>query len=306
MAENTKIQWTRHTMNPWVGCAKVHTGCLHCYAEEMMQNRYGRVEWGPGGTRSKTKTPWLDALKWDRQASEEGEKRKVFCASLADVFELRPDLSEWRRELFELIDKTQSLHWLLLTKRPQNVASMWHSKAVWGTDQHGRYRHIGGETQLTRREFRRENVWIGTSISDQFTADRWGRALLRCRPFAKYLFLSLEPQIGQVNLDRLLETGLIDWVIVGGESKQGKEPARPFNPRWAEVALQSCAMFGVPCFIKQFGSNPVDDEGRSIKLQDSHGGDWDEWTEQYRVRECPEQTAMSVLKNPLDTAPRRA
>ncbi len=288
MAENSKIQWTRHTFNPWVGCAKVHTGCLHCYAEEMMANRYKRVAWGPGGTRSKTKT-WGDPIKWDRESSREGEKAKVFCASLADVFEQRPDLVEWRRELFELIDKTQNLHWLLLTKRPENVPNMWHTKAMWATDQSGKYHHKGGRTELSRREFRRDNVWIGTSISDQFTADRWGRSLLQCRPFARFLFLSLEPMVGAVDLNPLLASGKIDWVIIGGESKQGKEPARPFDMRWVEQVLQACAMHGVPCFVKQFGSNVIGMDGRPHRFTDSHGGDWNEWPDFARVRECPEE-----------------
>jgi len=278
MAENSKIQWTDHTFNPWVGCEKVHTGCKFCYAEEMMDHRYHRVKWGPGGTRSKTKT-WNDPPRWQREAEASGHRAKVFCASLADIFEKRPELQEWRRELFQLIDKTPSLDYLMLTKRPENVPDMWYSQEQGGF----------GKTELTRREFRRRNVWIGTSISDQDTADIWGQRLIRhCRPFARFLFLSLEPQIGPVDLDQLLSTGEIDWVIVGGESKQGKGEPRKFDIAWVEQALQSCALFGVPCFVKQFGSRVVWN-GEPWHCDDSHGGNWEEWPEQFRVRECPEK-----------------
>src|SRR5437764_1276645 len=114
-----------------MGCAKVAEGCLNCYAETMMDTRYGRVEWGPHGTRARTKT-WGQPVKWDREASQAGERRKVFCASLADVFEdFRPTkddsafgsdpLSAWRSDLFRLIDQCPNLDFLLLTKRPENI-----------------------------------------------------------------------------------------------------------------------------------------------------------------------------------------
>ena len=124
MAENTKIQWCHHTWNPWIGCTKVNEGCQNCYAENLMDTRYHRVQWGPNGTRSRTKT-WRDPLKWNRAAKQAGEKRKVFCASLADVFEDRPELVPWRSEMFDVIDQCQNLYFLLLTKRPENIQRLW-------------------------------------------------------------------------------------------------------------------------------------------------------------------------------------
>src|SRR5690348_7136536 len=135
MAENSKIEWTDHTFNPWIGCQHVSRGCDHCYAETMMDRRYGRVTWGPNGERQRTSNRyWRQPLRWNEQASEyerqHGRRPRVFCASLADVFDNKVP-PEWRKDLFDLIRSSWRLDWLLLTKRPQNIAKMlppdWYS-----------------------------------------------------------------------------------------------------------------------------------------------------------------------------------
>lgn len=148
MGQNSTIEWTTHTFNPWMGCTKVAPGCTHCYAEAFTK-RYGKAAWGPNGTRVKTSDNyWRQPIKWNRDAEAAGERRRVFCASLADVFEEwtgpirgsgRDDgelaidddrsrqltMDDLRRDLFALIDQTPNLDWLLLTKRPENVREMW-------------------------------------------------------------------------------------------------------------------------------------------------------------------------------------
>ena len=159
MADNTKIEWCDRTFNPWIGCTKVSEGCQHCYAETLMDKRYGRVQWGPQGKRDRTsdanwkkprqwnKQQWLEcpSCQWRGDVSHtivvvDGRLRcpacetetvptrqRIFCASLADVFEDKPDqpeLGDWRRQLLSLIYETPNLDWLLLTKRPENVMRM--------------------------------------------------------------------------------------------------------------------------------------------------------------------------------------
>jgi protein gp37 len=88
MSENSKIEWTDNTFNPWIGCSKVSPGCKNCYAEADMDNRRKRVVWGVNGTRSVTSYGyWRQPVLWNRAAEEAGERKRVFCASLADVFE---------------------------------------------------------------------------------------------------------------------------------------------------------------------------------------------------------------------------
>lgn len=245
MGENSGIEWTDHTFNPWMGCTRVSEGCRNCYAETMMDRRWGKVKWGPQGARVKTSAAnWRQPLKWNREAEAAGVRRRVFCASLADVFEhkgdQRPDLHEWRSELWDLIIATPHLDWLLLTKRPENVVDMVPEGWLDGFP---------------------SNVWIGTSVEDQKTADERIPELLKVP--AAVLFLSVEPLLGPVDLwgaqYALPDGGRgsafawgrgVNWVICGGESGPG---ARPMHPEWVRAIRDECEGAGVPLFFKQWG-----------------------------------------------------
>ena len=106
MAENSNIEWCDHTFNPWIGCFKISAGCKNCYAETLI-NRFNKDEnlWGhPSQTiRRKTKQPWKDVRKWQGEAKRTGIRKKVFCASLADIFEDHPMVRDWRKDFWKLI-----------------------------------------------------------------------------------------------------------------------------------------------------------------------------------------------------------
>lgn len=255
--ENSKIEWTHHTFNPWIGCTKVSDGCKFCYAEHLMDKRLSRVEWGPTGTRSRTSPAnWNKPRQWNRRLEGTGRRERVFCASLADVFEDRPELEEWRADLMELIDDTPNLDWLLLTKRPENVLPL--APMRWS------------ECQLP------DNVWIGTSVENQEQADKRIPELLRIPAVVR--FLSCEPLLDAVDLMPYLYAEFaaddprhyphkygVDWVIVGGESGQ---QARPMHPDWARSLRDQCHLAGVPFLFKQWGeyvrpSQMTEDEYRA-------------------------------------------
>lgn len=306
MGENSKIEWCHHTFNPWLGCAKVAPGCKSCYAEALV-TRWHKAAWGPNGTRVKTsESYWRQPLKWNRQAEKAGERR-VFCASLADVFEdwegsvlnsrgetLAFAMDTIRTDLFAMIDATPWLDWLLLTKRPQNIQRMWPS--VSGTEHYD-----------PLPESFRKNVWLGTSVANQSDADKNIPELLKCRDLAPVLFVSYEPAIGPVTFDRFCRGGpphwltseidhpedaTLDWLIFGGESGPG---ARPCDVAWARSTVNQCREAGVACFVKQLGANcrevlnPADGEVSSrVRLRDGKGGDPSEWPEDLRVRQFPQ------------------
>ena len=288
MGENSKIEWTHHTFNPWIGCAKVSPGCAHCYAEELMATRYNRVEWGENGTRVKTgPSNWRKPLKWNREAEQAGERRRVFCASLADVFEGRRELIPWRVELFQLIDATPWLDWLLLTKRPENISRMMPPRVA--TDRQpifpGCPGPLGEPVPCVIRTSKRINVWLGTSVENQDTAEQRIPHLLDAP--AAVRFLSCEPLLGPINLD--LWRTPIDWVIVGGESGWG---ARKCYVEWVRDIRDQCKAAGAACFVKQLGRFPdAEDDLNAVILadtiNDSKGGDWNEWPADLRVREFP-------------------
>ena len=271
MGETTAIAWTRHTFNPWIGCSKVHTGCLNCYVETDFDKRRHVANWGWNGTRVRTKDAyWQKPLKWNADASRSGCKEDglVFCASLADVFEIDLDwgLTKWRNELFELIDKTPFLTWQLLTKRPEQIAYMWPF--------------------LRSGDVFRRNVWLGVSVSDARTADEMIPRLLACQYLAQNLFVSYEPAIGQVDFTPWIAPKLprIDWVIVGGESGLS---ARPCHQAWIDDVLDQCES-NCPVFVKQLGKYSVVGN-RFEKLIDKKGGDMDEWPKHLRVRQMPNE-----------------
>lgn len=246
MGSNSKIEWCDHTFNPWMGCTKVSDGCKHCYAEEMMDKRYGKVKWGPSGIRVRTSKPnWRKPYQWNKDAQELGICYRVFCASLADVFEDKRELMEWRRDLVVMMEQTPYLQWQLLTKRPENVLRLLQDTMT-----------IDVNTWFAGMGYR---VWIGTSVENQEQADNRIPHLLKVP--SKMLFLSMEPLLGPVDIDIWLGNlpedddgapypGSIQWVIVGGESGQH---ARPMHPDWARGVRDQCEAAGVPFFFKQWG-----------------------------------------------------
>jgi protein gp37 len=242
--ENSKIEWTDHTFNPWIGCQHVSPGCDHCYAEAMMDHQYGKVKWGPHGERKRTsEANWRKPVKWNATARafkrEHTHRPRVFCASLADVFDNRVPL-EWRRDLFALIRECKRLDWLMLTKRPQNIEKML--PADWGDG----YR----------------NVWLGVTAENQTYFDQRWKHLQNIPAVIK--FISYEPALGPLRLPR--HGPLPDWLISGGESGGG---ARPLDPQWVRDIIADCRHKGVAPFHKQWGtysSNPlVVQQGMSIE-----------------------------------------
>src|SRR5689334_16021242 len=129
MGAKTKIGWTHHTFNAWWGCHKVSPACKHCYAESFSK-RTGHAVWGANAPRRFFgDAHWREPLKWNAAAEKAGERRRVFCGSMMDVFEWHDEptneqMNAARARLWELIESTPWLDWLLLTKRPENASSV--------------------------------------------------------------------------------------------------------------------------------------------------------------------------------------
>jgi protein gp37 len=285
MSDQTNIEWADSTFNPWIGCTAVSPACDHCYAENLMDKRLHVVNWGAGQPRKRTSAAnWRQPEKWNAAPFYQcitcgwrGDKpetkgsifdglhscpecdslnitiasRRVFCASLADVFDNEVD-PQWRIDLFNLIEATPNLDWLLLTKRIGNVTRMVANLP--------------------------KNVWLGATICNQEEADRDIPKLIAIS--ATVRFLSIEPLLGKIELSAGLvpcpnaantimdpATGAhecckecdytgttgefgIDWIIVGGESGPG---ARPMHPAWITSLRDQCLFLGVPFLFKQWG-----------------------------------------------------
>lgn len=260
------------TFNPWLGCQRISEACRQCYAE-VWSKRVGYTDtghrrlaiWGPPSTTERVRTSkdnWRRPLRWNAVARELGVRFKVFCASLADVGEEHPQVGPWRKELFDLIDATPHLDWLLLTKRPANLAASWPWKEA------------------------PRNVWAGATMEDQACADRRAGELVKI-PAAVH-FASVEPMLGEVDLGFALpspdvrteihaearrlkrghyplpfRTARVRWVILGGESGGGH---RELDLLAAEHLAAQALQHGAAVFVKQ-DSGPY--PGTRGRLSDS-------------------------------------
>jgi protein gp37 len=267
MSDKTSIEWTDATFNPWWGCTKVSPGCDHCYAERDAARFSPKVPlWGVGSSRREFgEDHWLKPVTWNARATKAGKRMRVFCASMADVFD--NDAPQGAREmLWDLIEKTHMLDWQLLTKRIGNVARMVPVR--W------------------TNEFFPDNVWIGISVVNQDEADRDIPKLLALPAYIHWL--SCEPLLGPLDLRSYLvgheENGIaagrpvgtcigwtppLDWVVVGGESGP---KARPMHPDWARTIRDQCGVADVPFLFKQWGEwasvSEVDGPGAHFHFPD--------------------------------------
>ena len=237
--ENSNIAWTHNTQNFWLGCDKIAPECAHCYIGRTLRQQ-GREPWGQ---LYRTKT-WNNPAKWQKQAEAQGTCYRVFTNSLSDFFHAEADA--WREEAWDIVKDTPNLVWLILTKRPELVASRLPKD--WG----------GGYP----------NVWLGTSVGCNRTLNKMD-SLRKIPVHPQALrFVSCEPLLediaDQVNLDGF------GWVITGGESGGGQEylwdknkdwrkefdtpGRRTMKIEWAQRLLEKSKAAGIPFFFKQITS----------------------------------------------------
>lgn len=272
MGETTGISWTDATFNPWWGCEKVSPGCDLCYAEGVAA-RFNTA-WGKDVPRRFFgEHHWNEPRRWNKKAEKAGVRKKVFCASIADVMEDRRDLDPWREKLWGLIEATPWLTWQLLTKRPENYGKF----LPWAWQRNPR-----------------PNVWLGTTGENQRRLDERAKALFAID--AAVYWLSAEPLLGPLNLGAHrsyeVETGQttsaavhgFDWVVVGGESGLG---ARRMDPAWATSILEQCRSYGMAYFFKQKG----DVLAKELGCTQKSGKNPAEWPAEFRVQEFPREVA---------------
>lgn len=262
MSENTKIEWADATVNFWAGCTKISPACDNCYAEKMAGRLWG-VKWGAG----KPRAPFVGAAdtlgRLDRKAKREGTKPLVFINSMSDLFDNEVDDAD-RADAFKAMSMCSELTFLVLTKRIGNVA-----------------RYLERDPKAAEL-FASGRAWLGATICNQAEADRDIIKLVAIQ--AKVHFLSVEPMLGPVDLERprpgpdldqgggqmicqpwLIQSG-IDWVIVGGESGPG---ARPMHPEWAISLRNQCRDAGVPYLFKQWGEYVEYEQGLPLRIVDA-------------------------------------
>jgi protein gp37 len=289
MADRSAIEWTDATWNPVQGCTRVSEGCRNCYAEVMAARFSDPGQWGHGlahrvTVNGKTDHRWTGELRLNEKALELPLRwrrpRRIFVNSTSDLFhEDMPD--EWIDRVFAVMALAQQHTFQILTKRPERmqtyVAGMTaHCGDLFNIFASSRFREaarkagalIGDMPALTGKPFPLRNVWLGTSVEDQSTANIRIPHLMNTPAAGR--FISAEPLLGRLDLEPFLRQNIpgytahdfgiqmqiaahpypIDWVIVGGESGPG---ARPMHPAWARSLRDQCQAALVPFFFKQWG-----------------------------------------------------
>jgi protein gp37 len=284
MADNTKIEWATHTWSPWTGCTKLAhargSACDHCYAAAWAK-RAGRPELWEGERRRTSADYWQKPIKWNRLASVRGARPRIF-PSLCDPFDNQVP-TRWRDDMWHRIDQTPHLDWLLLTKRPQNIAKMLPDPKTgiksWGAGW--------------------PNVWLGTTAEDQERYDqRWPHL---ARIPARIRFISYEPALGPLT-DLWAGSVRPDWLIAGGESGGA---ARPAHPDWFRHIRDYCATVGTAFLFKQWGEwvpqvGAVDGwtiaDNPEISRFDHRDWEGDHWSEPYRPMWCDDRDDDTVSR----------
>lgn len=323
MSENSKIQWTDHTWNPWRGCTKVSPGCANCYAEtQSKRNPKVLGQWGKGKPRVKAKN-WNDPKKWNDKWERLNkdivlDPRPMVFPSFCDWLDDEVPI-EWLAQFLNLIRETPNITWQLLTKRPELFKKrlLAVDDAIC-SEQEGEFIESEDDRLLIKwiHEWLNggfpHNVWLGTSVEDQERADERIPILLDTP--AAVRFLSCEPLLSNIDLwdaryktlNKEGRTGAVtewkghgvDWVIIGGESGP---KARPCYVDWIRSIKDQCVAAQVPVFVKQLGKIPIISTGpeptayeRSSAIKDPKGGDWDEWSEDLKLRQMPSRPNITV------------
>ena len=243
----TKIEWTDETWNPIRGCTTVSEGCRNCYAMKMAHRFSGIGQPYEGLTRVTRNGPvWVgkvnlvpehleDPLRWTRP-------RMVFVNSMSDLFhpQMVGEHSDYLVDVFDVMARAERHTFQVLTKRPDAMRDWVHGNL----------------------EAIAPNIWLGTSVEDQATADE--RISLLLETPAAVRWVSAEPLLGPIDFNTCTAWNPQDhshyledirWVVVGGESGPG---ARPMDLGWARSIVRQCADARVPCLVKQLGRIPFE------------------------------------------------
>ena len=334
----TSIEWTDRSINPVRArlgdatghyCEKVSAGCTHCYASGM-QPRFGMP---PFETQRRLDVePFFDAARLNEVLRRKKPTRWFWC-DMSDLFgPWVPDA--WIDQCFAVMALTPQHTHQILTKRPERMREYFgvHDGPVRlgdfiddGTpdlrdrldDASGAFGACHANLEAPGR-WPLPNVWLGTSVEDQATAN--ARIPILLDTPAAVRFVSAEPLLGPVDFSPYLPVLTIggveleqwlDLVIVGGESGPG---ARPCDVAWIRSVVAQCKLAAVPVFVKQLGAciawppaegirqglinikmyhlgqHPRRDEPFGYQLCDRKGGDPEEWPEDLRVREFPRES----------------
>jgi protein gp37 len=220
------------------------------------------------------------------------DPRRIFVNSMSDLFhESLP--FETIDKIFAVMAMCHQHTFQVLTKRPERMLQYMKEIQDDDKDMHrwaGEACAISGSPcasgLVEDADWPPKNIWLGTSVEDQKTADE--RIPLLLQTPAAVRWISAEPLLGPITFrwakwdnwnephprrkggpDQTTSINehdglrMLDWVVVGGESGPG---ARPMHPDWARNLRDQCQAASVPFFFKQWGEfSPYDHPRKTLK-----------------------------------------
>lgn len=268
MGLHTKIQWADSSLNIEAGCDgcelwNPRTNVRKCYAGTLTQRHKGKNGWPDEFEIPKIFPHRIDqAEKWSDLTGKKRENkpwlngfpRIVFHNDMGDMFtESLPE--DWFDPYLPRLSSWKHIN-ILLTKRPARMAKYFKTRKVPG------------------------NFWLCTSVTNQVSTKRIEQLTEIDAPV---LGLSIEPLWEDLDFTKVKGIDRISWVKIGGESGSN---AADCYVEWIENCRDFFLNQGTAVFVKQLGAKVFQGNNR-INLKDHHGGDWDEWPQDLKVRQMP-------------------
>lgn len=281
MANN--IGWCDTTKNPLIGCTPASIGCNNCYAASDTWIRQHNP-YSPHYQAGLTKAcgVWSGKISFRPEVLQEIRRirkpQRIFMPSLSDPF--HPGVKqEWLEEIFNCIYDCPHKTFQMLTKRPGWMLD-WISRSAF----------------LINAPL--ENLWLGTSIENQQTANERCPFITQLTEVGYTTFLSMEALLEPIDLAAagaikrcsqgtnkfVLDNNqpLVSWVIIGGESGN---KARPCFPLWIRSIFKQCKAARIPVYVKQLKTDWAKQSG--THRNDIKGAEPQFWAKDLRIRIFP-------------------
>lgn len=233
----TKISYCTHTWNPIaMRCSPAGPGCANCWHLAMAKRQAANPVLSAEVRAAKAGgAPILNEKELEAPLRLRKPAR-IAVQFMGDLFHenVRADLIG---PVFQVVDDCPQHTFLLLTKRPERMEYYARSWTNW----------------IDKPP---KNIWLGTSIENQKTANERIPHLLQTRVAVRWV--SAEPIIAEIDLEMVIhrmgggpgDNLGISWCVAGGE---GGPRARPCHLEWIRTLRNQCCAAGIPFMFKQWG-----------------------------------------------------
>lgn len=215
------IEW-----NPWTGCRYTSSGCVNCqFCNSKQPAKFNKTQFY---------LPVRQTRKYSETLGKNTMQYKIPSGSRIKVCERSDffisDANYYRKRAWRIIQERKDVLFVVTTKHLENF-------------------YINLPDTYTF-----DNLFLGVSVEDQYTADIRIKELLKLP--VKHRFIEISPLLSGVDIKEYLATGLIDEVIVAGESlyKSSSKSVSKCNFSTIKDIANQCRLYDVNFIFKSTGS----------------------------------------------------